>query len=71
MEISSANEPIVKVEREELLPDDKITLNLNIVPKASEAFTHTSSTAVSFQIKNILKTWNIKTMNKQQCLNFI
>jgi len=47
MEISSANEPIIKVEREEFTPNKHLTLKLNIVPKSSEVYSHTSPTVVS------------------------
>jgi len=47
MEISSGNEPVVKVEREEFTPNEHLSLKFNIFPKASEVFSHTSPTVVS------------------------
>jgi len=47
MEISSANEFIVKVEREEFTPNEHLSLKFNIAPKSSEVISHTSPTVVS------------------------
>jgi len=49
--ITSAYESIIVVEREEFTPNEHLTLKLNIVPKASEVFIHTSPTVVSIKIE--------------------
>jgi len=55
-EISSANETIVKVEREEFTPNEHLTLNFNIIPQISEVFSSTSSTEASIRIKFVVTT---------------
>jgi len=59
METSTANEPIIKVEKEEFTPNEHLSLKFNIAPKASEVFSHTSPTVVSkYSVLHILARAN-------------